>query len=113
MHLQIGCEVKPVLMEADVVVLTGSGETLGERCETVASSLASAAALKLLITREKDLASQVDASVTERLTGIACAVLSGPMDVDDLAAGDSSELSLSGSDEDGFLADVVEMMKAR
>ena len=106
LQLQIGFEVKPVLMEADVVVVSAPGEELCELCYSVASSLESAAVLKLMITLNETFASQAAAMVDELLTGISHAVLVGLTDAEDLASGKSANLTLEGEDEDGFLAEV-------
>ena len=53
--IQIGCELKPVLMEADVVFLACPSKPLRHLCERISSERAAARQLKLFIIMCKGL----------------------------------------------------------
>jgi len=90
-RIQIGCELEPVLMEAEVVFLACPSSALRALCETLRDKLSAAWQLKLFVVMCKGL--ELDSFktpaeiVNEVFPGIACAVLSGPTFAGEVAAG--------------------------
>jgi glycerol-3-phosphate dehydrogenase (NAD(P)+) len=110
LNLQIGFEVKPVLMEADVAILACPSKGLRHLCETIAEHLDSSTALKLVVTLCKGLEegtflrpSQV---VEDTLPGLAHAVLSGPTNAAEVASGKPTAVTLGTEGNLPFLPEV-------
>ena len=89
--IQIGCELRPVLMEADVVFLACPSKALRSLCERVQTATDSAWRLKLFVVMCKGLEmsslktpSEV---VREFFPNIECGALSGPTFAGEVAAG--------------------------
>ncbi|MGB0409323.1 MAG: NAD(P)H-dependent glycerol-3-phosphate dehydrogenase [Opitutales bacterium] len=89
--IQIGCEVGPALMEAEVVFFACPSQAVRDLAEQVRPHLDEAWQLKLCIVMCKGL--EFDTFKTpaeileESLPGIACGVLSGPTNAAEVAAG--------------------------
>jgi len=101
--IQIGCEVGPVLMEAEVVFLACPSQALRSLCESIKPHLAAAWQLKLCLIMCKGLELETFKTpaeiVGEALPGIACGVLSGPTFAGEVAEGKPTAVVLAvGSD---------------
>jgi len=98
LNLQIGLEVKPVLMEADVAILACPSKGLRALCEIIAHHLDSANALKLILTLCKGLEEgtflRPGQVVEAALPGIEHAVLSGPTNAAEVASGKPTAVTL-------------------
>ena len=112
LQLQIGLEIKPVLMEADVVILACPAQQLNTLLETVAGCIQSSTALKLVITLGEGFEEKVqaDSLVHELLPGVAFAQLTALGSAEDLAAGLPGIVSLNSSDEGNLLTQVSEAL---
>ena len=97
--IQIGCELGPVLMEAEVVFLACPSKALRDLCERVRSHLADAWQLKLFIVMCKGL--ELDSFktpseiVNEIFPDVACGALSGPTFAGEVAAGKPTAVTLA------------------
>jgi len=89
--IQIGCEVGPVLMEAEVVFLACPSKALRELCESVKAHVDAAWRLKLFIVMCKGLELETFKApseiVNEIFPNLACGVLSGPTFAGEVAEG--------------------------
>ncbi len=114
LNLQIGFEVKPVLMEADVAILACPSKGLRSICDSIAASLGSAEALKLVITLCKGLEDgtflRPGEVVEDALPGIPHAVLSGPTNAAEVAAGKPTAVTLGAQVNNGVIEDVQAAM---
>jgi glycerol-3-phosphate dehydrogenase (NAD(P)+) len=114
LNLQIGFEVRPVLMEADVAILACPSKGLRSLCEMIAQALDSAEALKLVITLCKGLEEgtflRPGEVVEGSLPGIAHAVLSGPTNAAEVAAGKPTAVTLGAQVIDGTIEAVQTAM---
>lgn len=97
--LQIGLELAPALMEAEVVILACPSKFLRSVCRELHAELGLATALKVVLTLCKGLEegtnklpSQI---LAEELPGYAHAVLSGPTFASQVARGDPSAIVLA------------------
>ncbi|QXD22545.1 NAD(P)-binding domain-containing protein [Opitutia bacterium ISCC 51] len=112
LQLQIGFEVKPVLMEADVVVLAVPSEQLRSQCEAVASYMDSSVALKLAIVLgpgfEDELFVQLGELVETFLPGVPYAELTTTGTPEEIVQGKADVVRLSGSGDENFLTQVKE-----
>lgn len=113
LHLQIGFEVKPVLMEADVAIIAGDQAHLTHWIESVGESLVSAAALKLVFVLEDASSFEGAASMEDQHPGLAIGVISGLAEPEDLASGRPIALSLSGAANDEFLDEIETILNTR
>jgi glycerol-3-phosphate dehydrogenase (NAD(P)+) len=97
--IQIGCELGPVLMEAEVVFLACPSKALRDLCESVRAHLADAWQLKLFIVMCKGL--ELDSFktpseiVNEVFPEVACGALSGPTFAGEVAAGQPTGVTLA------------------
>ena len=97
--IQIGCELAPVLMEAEVVFLACPSKALRALCLNVADSLEGAWQLRLFVVMCKGL--ELDSFKTpsevvqEFFPDVACGVLSGPTFAGEVAAGKPTAVSLA------------------
>jgi glycerol-3-phosphate dehydrogenase (NAD(P)+) len=97
--IQIGCELGPVLMEAEVIFLACPSKALRALCESIKPHLQEAWQLKLCLIMCKGL--ELDTFKTpaeivgEALPGIACGVLSGPTFAGEVAAGKPTAVVLA------------------
>ncbi|MGB0257901.1 MAG: NAD(P)H-dependent glycerol-3-phosphate dehydrogenase [Coraliomargarita sp.] len=97
--IQIGCELAPVLMEAEVVFLACPSKALRELCLRVADSLEGAWQLRLFVVMCKGLELESFKApsevVQEFFPDVACGVLSGPTFAGEVAAGKPTAVSLA------------------
>jgi glycerol-3-phosphate dehydrogenase (NAD(P)+) len=101
--IQIGCEVGPVLMEAEVVFLACPSKALRSLCESIKPHMEAAWQLKLCLIMCKGLELETLKTpaeiVAEELPGLACGVLSGPTFAGEVAKGKPTAVALAiGSD---------------
>jgi glycerol-3-phosphate dehydrogenase (NAD(P)+) len=98
-RIQIGCELEPVLMEAEVVFLACPSYAVRSLCEAMRPHLAGAWQLALCLVLCKGLELESFQSpaeiVAESLPGVACGVLSGPTFAGEVAAGKPSAVVLA------------------
>ncbi len=89
--IQIGCEIKPVLMEADAVFLACPSKALRNLCEQISHVKEHARSLQLFVVMCKGLDSESLQTPSEIVQAffpdIACGVLSGPTFAGEVAAG--------------------------
>jgi len=101
-RIQIGCEVEPVLMEAEVVFLACPSKALRALCESLRESLSAAWQLKLFVVMCKGLELESFKApveiVNEIFPDIACGVLSGPTFAGEVAAGKPTAVVLALAD---------------
>lgn len=97
--IQIGCELGPVLMEAEVVFLACPSKGLRALCQSIQPHLESAWQLKLCLIMCKGLELESLKTpaeiVAEILPGLACGVLSGPTFAGEVADGKPTALVLA------------------
>ena len=97
--IQIGCEVGPVLMEAEVIFLACPSKALRALCQSIQPHLASAWQLKLCLIMCKGLELESLKTpaeiVAEELPALACGVLSGPTFAGEVAAGKPTAVVLA------------------
>lgn len=97
--IQIGCELKPVLMEAEAVFLACPSRPLRHLCERIRSELAVAQQLKLFVIMCKGLEAESFKTpseiVQEHLPDIACGALSGPTFAGEVAAGNPTAVTFA------------------
>ncbi|MCZ6671338.1 MAG: NAD(P)-dependent glycerol-3-phosphate dehydrogenase [Verrucomicrobia bacterium] len=117
LNLQIGCEVKPVLMEADVAVLACPSKGLRILCESISAHLSSSNALKMVITLCKGLEEESylrpSEVVEDALPGIPHAVLSGPSNAAEVASGKPTAVTLGANESDAFVSVVQSAMSSQ
>ncbi len=98
-RIQIGCEVGPVLMEAEVVFLACPSKALRSLCESIRPHLEAAWQLKLCLIMCKGLELETFKTpadiVAESLPGLACGVLSGPTFAGEVAEGKPTAVVLA------------------
>jgi glycerol-3-phosphate dehydrogenase (NAD(P)+) len=109
--IQIGHELVPVLMEAEVVLLACPSQALRETCERVQAGRSLATQLRLVVSLAKGLELGTHLRPSEVMTavlpGLAVGSLSGPTNAAEVAAGKPCAMVLAASGcEEGFLADV-------
>ncbi len=101
--IQIGCEIEPVLMEADVVFLACPSKALRSLCERVCDGMAAAWKLKLFVVMCKGLGMESlkapSEIVQEFFPDIACGALSGPTFAGEVAAGKPTAVTFAVSPE--------------
>ncbi len=109
-NLQIGFEIRPVMMEADVAVLACPSQGLRNLCRAVNGVRQSSHALKLVITLCKGLEQKTflrpSEVVRDSLPGISHAVLSGPSNAAEVARGNPTALTLGVEALSGFVRQV-------
>ena len=101
--IQIGCEVGPVLMEAEVVFLACPSKAMRSLCQSIKPYLEGAWQLKLCLIMCKGLELETFKTpaeiAQEALSSIACGVLSGPTYAGEVAEGKPTAVVLAvGSD---------------
>ena len=98
-RIQIGCEVAPVLMEAEVIFLACPSKALRALCDSIKPHLAAARQLKLCLTLCKGLELETFKTpaeiVGEAMPGVACGVLSGPTFAGEVADGKTTAVVLA------------------
>jgi glycerol-3-phosphate dehydrogenase (NAD(P)+) len=110
LSIQVGHELTPVLMEADVVILACPSQAVRATCEHVRANLGLATQLKLIVSLSKGLElgthlrpSEVIAAV---LPGIAVGSLTGPTNAAEVARGKPAAMVLAVTKTDAFLTRV-------
>ncbi len=114
--VQIGHELTPVLMEAELVLLACPSQALRETAARVRAGLGLATHLKLVVSLAKGLELGTHLRPTEvlaeMLPGLAVGSLSGPTNAAEVAAGKPSAMVLAavapagGGLDEAFIADV-------
>lgn len=98
-RIQIGCEIGPVLMEADIVFFACPSKAIRELAESVRPHLKAAHQLKLCIVMCKGLELETFKTpaeiLKESLPGLHYGVLSGPTFADEVAAGKPTAVVLA------------------
>ena len=101
--IQIGCEIRPVLMEADVVFFACPSKALRDLCKRVRNAMDVAWQLKLLVVMCKGLEMESFKApseiVHEFFPDIACGALSGPTFAGEVAAGKPTAVTFAVSPE--------------
>jgi len=107
--IQIGCELKPILMEADCVLLACPSTGLRELCEKVRPALPSAKHLRLAIAAckgfERETFKPPVEIMQEVLPTLTPGVLSGPTFAGEVAAGKPTAIVLAAKGEGKLLAE--------
>ena len=106
--LQLGHELTPVLMEAEVVLLACPSHALRETCVRIGENLALATQLRLVVSLAKGLEagthlrpSEIIATV---LPGVAAGTLTGPSHAEEVARGQPAAMVLAVAGADEILA---------
>jgi glycerol-3-phosphate dehydrogenase (NAD(P)+) len=98
-RIQIGCEVGPVLMEAEVIFIACPSSAVRALCEQLRPHLSEAWQLKLALVMCKGLdldTFQTPAEIVEAsLPGLPCGVISGPTYASEVAAGQPTAVVLA------------------
>ncbi|MGJ8640775.1 MAG: NAD(P)H-dependent glycerol-3-phosphate dehydrogenase [Opitutaceae bacterium] len=98
-RIQIGCEIAPVLMEAEAVFLACPSKALRQLCERLSPGVSEAWQLKLFVVMCKGLELETFKTpaeiVNEIFPSIACGVLSGPTFAGEVAAGKPTGVSFA------------------
>jgi glycerol-3-phosphate dehydrogenase (NAD(P)+) len=101
--IQIGCEIEPVLMEADVVFLACPSKALRSLCEQLRRAMVAAWGLKLFVVMCKGLELESlktpSEIVREFFPGVACGAWSGPTFAGEVAAGKPTAVTFAVSSE--------------
>jgi glycerol-3-phosphate dehydrogenase (NAD(P)+) len=109
--VQIGHELAPVLMEAELVLLACPSQALRETAARVGAVLGGATGLKLVVSLAKGLELGTHLRPSEvlaaTLPGLAVGCLTGPTNAAEVAAGKPAAMVLAAQGaEDAFLAEV-------
>jgi glycerol-3-phosphate dehydrogenase (NAD(P)+) len=100
--LQIGLELLPAVMEAEVVILACPSKFLRSVCRELRAQLGQATALRAIVTLckglEQDTNKLPSEVIAEEFPEYARGVLSGPTFASQVAKGDPSAIVLAGSD---------------
>lgn len=108
--LQIGHELVPVLMEAEVVLLACPAQALREMCGHIRAKLGLATHLKLVISLAKGLELGTHLRPTEVISAVfpqyVAAALTGPTNAAEVARGKPSAMTLAAGRIDDFLTGV-------
>lgn len=98
-RIQIGCEIGPVLMEADVVFFACPSKAIRDLAERVRPHLEAARQLKLCIVMCKGLELETFKTpaeiLEESLPGLHCGCISGPTFAGEVAAGQPTAVVLA------------------
>ena len=110
LSIQIGNELTPVLMEAEVVLLACPSQALRETCERLRANLGLATQLKLIVSLAKGLELGTHLRPSEVITAVlpdyAAGSLTGPTNAAEVARGKPSAMVLAATKTDAFLAEV-------
>ena len=110
LSIQIGHELTPVLMEADVIILACPSQALRETCERVKANLGLATQLKLVVSLAKGLELGTHLRPCEVITAVlpqfAVGSLTGPTNAAEVAKGRPAAMVLAATKSDAFLAEV-------
>ena len=106
--LQIGHELRPVLMEAEVVLLACPSQAVRETCGRIRENLALAAQLQLVVSLAKGLEAGTHLRPSEVITavlpGLAAGTLTGPSHAEEVARGQPAAMVLAVRGTDELLA---------
>jgi glycerol-3-phosphate dehydrogenase (NAD(P)+) len=115
--LQIGHELAPVLMEAEVVLLACPAQAIRETCGHIRASLGLATQLKLIVSLAKGLELGTHLRPTEVISAVlpqyAAAALTGPTNAAEVAHGKPSAMTLAAGRIDEFVTAVQAAMSCR
>ena len=110
LSIQIGHELTPVLMEAEVIILACPSQALREACERVKANLSLATQLKLILSLSKGLELGTHLRPSEVISAVlpqvAAGSLSGPTNAAEVAKGKPAAMVLAATKSDAFLAEV-------
>lgn len=110
LSIQIGHELAPVLMEAEVVLLACPSKALRETCERVRANLGLATRLKLVVSLAKGLELETHLRPSEVISAILpeymAGSLTGPTNAAEVARGQPSAMVLAATKTNSFLAEV-------
>ncbi len=110
LSIQIGHELAPVLMEAEVVLLACPSQALRETCERLKANLGFATQLKLIVSLAKGLELGTHLRPSEVISAVlpeyAAGSLTGPTNAAEVARGKPSAMVLAATKTDAFLAEV-------
>ncbi|MBL4575010.1 MAG: NAD(P)-dependent glycerol-3-phosphate dehydrogenase [Opitutaceae bacterium] len=108
--LQVGHELKPVLMEADVVLLACPSHTIRAWCEKIAEVTESASRLQLFLSLSKGLEMETYLRPVEIMQEVlpqyTHGCLTGPTNAAEVAEGKPTAMVLSVTKETPFLSEV-------
>jgi glycerol-3-phosphate dehydrogenase (NAD(P)+) len=108
--LQLGHELTPVLMEAEVVLLACPSQALRETCERVRDALGLATQLRLIVSLAKGLELASHLRPTEVIASVlpqfAAGALTGPTNAAEVARGLPAAMVLAAARVDAFLTAV-------
>lgn len=111
-NIQIGCEIFPAIMEADVAVLACPSHGLRELCERIKPTVSSARQLQMVIALCKGVEKETflkPAEVIRRvLPEIRVGVLSGPTFAGEVAEGKPTAMSFATHMEDELAVSIQE-----
>ncbi|WOO43472.1 NAD(P)H-dependent glycerol-3-phosphate dehydrogenase [Rubellicoccus peritrichatus] len=109
-NIQIGCELLPVLMEADVAILACPSNGLRDLCQRISTTLDDVWNLEMVITLckglERDTLLKPAQVVAEVLPDITCGVLSGPTNAAEVAAGKPTAIVLASEAEEALSREI-------
>jgi len=110
LSVQIGHELTPILMEAEVVLLACPSQVLRETCERLRANLGLATQLKLILSLAKGLELDTHLRPSEVISAVlpayAAGSLTGPTNAAEVAKGRPSAMVLATTKTDAFLAEV-------
>lgn len=106
-NLQIGCEIKPAIMEAELVILACPSKGLRELCESIAECAESSWQVKMVVTLCKGLEQDsllMPAEVVKAvLPNTPHGVLSGPTFAGEVAQGKPTAMVLAAEEDNALL----------
>ncbi len=112
--IQLGCELKPAVMEAEVVLLACPSEGLRPLCAELQQCLSTAWNLRMAIAMCKGLESETLLRPTEvisgELPGLISGVLSGPTFAWEIAEGKPGAAVLASGSDDAVLKNVQQAL---
>jgi glycerol-3-phosphate dehydrogenase (NAD(P)+) len=108
--IQLGHELTPVLMEAEVVLLACPSQALRETCERIRDNLSLATQLRLVVSLAKGLELGTHLRPTEVIAAVlpqyAAGALTGPTNAAEVARGQPAAMTLAAPRIDDFLTAV-------
>ena len=108
--LQLGHELTPVLMEAEVVLVASPSQAVRETCERIRANLGLATQLKLVLSLAKGLELETHLRTTEVIASVlpqyGVGVLTGPTNAAEVGRGLPAAMSLATDRMDGFVTEV-------
>ncbi len=110
LSLQLGHELTPVLMEAEVVLLACPSQALRQTCEQLRASLSLATQLKLVVSLAKGLETNTHLRPSEViktvLPDVAVGTLTGPSHAEEVARGQPAAMVLAVAGAEQTLSEV-------